>query len=66
MVIVTHLEVLRVPANLVDVGQRAAVVGTLTPDETELLGLKLTGQRQRQQEEEKMSTDRRLRSKSVL
>lgn len=44
--VVSHLEVLRVPADLVDVGQRAAVIRTLTPGETELLGLKLVERRQ--------------------
>lgn len=39
--VVGHLEVLRVPADLVDVGQRAAVVRTLTPRQTQLLSLKL-------------------------
>lgn len=36
-----YLEVLSVPADLVDVGQRAAVVRTLTAGQAELLGLKL-------------------------
>lgn len=44
---VTYLEVLRIPANLVDVGQRAAVIRPLTAGETELLGLELPGQEQR-------------------
>ena len=49
--VVSHLEVLRVPADLVDVGQRAAVVRTLTPGETELLGLELEGQKTNKQTE---------------
>lgn len=44
-----HLEVLRVPANLVDVGQRAAVVRSLTPGQTDFLSLKLVTQSDKQE-----------------
>lgn len=40
-ILAVYLEVLSAPADLVDVGQRAAVVRTLTAGKAELLSLKL-------------------------
>lgn len=42
-----YLEVRSVPAELVDVGQRAAVVRPLTAGQAEVLGLELQGAGQR-------------------